>query len=532
MAEHDGRTDSGNPWKTPRNVTTPDDSQEPIGDLSYQRETRAHTNPWYDALFDDWEFYRRSYIGGRDYVNEHLFKHPQEQADGFANRVQRAVYPNHVRAIVDTYVAQLFKRPVPRSADNAEQAAILEPFWSDITNTGVTADGFYEACMQSGLQYGRCVILVDKETPDPTQVFANRAQELAAGVRPIVRLIEPHNLIDWQVEKNGEFEWAVIRELYDPGRAFNEAPVPAQFRYRHWTRTTWQLFSVEVDEDDEGNKTIWYVEESPLITHGLGSVPLAIAYFSQRRAPHPIAESWVQDIAPNVRRLFNLKSLIDEQLYAHVFNILMVPQALFNKIEQAEWSVTGVIPIEESSEGRVPFVPRYLAPDTKTISETQEQIRVTEGEIRLLSGLGKQNESGSPESGVAIAFRNVDKGALFAHLGSIMTDLEELVNWFALRWVDNQSGRLTENVPSATYAVELDPGQVETALRNALRFATFPNMPDLALKEAVKQAVKAYHGPLVGHDRLQELIQDVEDNFVNSLAALAAGLPNAPVSAG
>jgi hypothetical protein len=507
------------PWK--RNVTSPNKVDEPRtierGAGLYDRETIAHTNPWYDALIDDWEFFRQSYVGGANYIDQHLFKHPKEAKHPFGERKRRAVYPNHTRVVVDTYASQLFKRPIPREANTDGQATILQPFWNDVTATGVSADEFYEEIAQLTSIYGQIHILVDKQAPETEGEIVNRAQELEAGIRPVVRTIEPHNLVDWKVTVNGELEWAVVREIHESDRQFNEPPEPNEYRYRVWTRNTWELFRVELEERKESDGTteqiVRYHSEAGPVEHGLGVVPIVTAFFAKRKATQPLSESLIKDLAPLVRRLFNLKSLIDEQIYAHVFNILMVSEGTFDRLEQIEWSVAGVIPVEQDTEGRTPFVPSYLSPDTRPIGEIQDQIRVTEGEIRLLSGLGRQNEGQAAESGIALAFKNVDKRALFSRFGQVLSDIEERVNKLALAWMNNGTGGLLDNVPKPSYKVELEPGEVENALRNGLRFVSIPNMPEPALKTATMEMIRAYLGPLVEQETLQTVLVEAEQQF-------------------
>lgn len=483
----------------------PGTMQEPAEtELGAGSRPNAYTHPWYDLLLPDWEFYRQSYEGGGEYLRYNLFQHPKEQTKYYSRRLQRAIYPNHVRAVVDTYASQLYKQPIPRVVQNDE----LSSFWADITNTGVSADEFYQSAFQEAQLYGFLPVVVDRFDPAGA-VITTKAQERTAGRRPYVYPVLPQDLIDWRVDRRGELEWVTIREQRDSERAFNQPYQASEEVVRTWTRQGWGLYRVhtqeaegEAKETDEVRFTYELLEEG---VHELDRVPMVVLYLGKRRGRQPVGESLIKDLAPMARRLTNLVSLIDEEIYQHVFNLMSVGEQTFQQLEKIDFSVAGVIPVYAGEAE-----PKYLATDVSQVQAIRAEITATEQAIRFLSGLGRQNEaSQSASSGIALAYQNVDKKALMNQMAQAMSDFEHQVDQLSMAWM----GQKTDEFPLPHYAVDLEPGEVEDALKQALRFAGLTIGGEAAIENAI-QAARARFGPILNDPtRLEEIIADIKKNY-------------------
>ncbi|MFG0245691.1 MAG: phage portal protein [Phycisphaerales bacterium JB052] len=418
----------------------------------------------------------------------------------YLRRQTRAIYPNHARVIVDTYASQLFKEGVPRNVKGGSGGDYLVDFWNDIDLAGTSADDFYEAVAQRAQIYGFMAVVVDRHEPG-SGTPQTRADELDSGRRPYAYAVEPQDILDWRVDSRGRIEWIMIRETVPYERSFDEPYGELKYRYRMWTRSEWRLYEVETVEEDEGTTSLNYrlVDEG---THPLGRVPVEFVFFSKRKAPNPVGESLIKDIAPLTRRLMNLISLIDEQIYQHVFNIMVVPESTWEELEKVDFSVAGSIPVKDDAS----HVPFYLSPDVGQIEVIQRQIEATEQSIRFLSGLGRQNEqSQTTPSGVALAYQTTDKRALVGKFAQSLEDLEARVDEAALAWMEIPYD--AENV-ARTYDIKLEPGEVDQALGDALKFESLGITGEAAVENQV-QAARAYLGKLVTPERLQEIIDDI-----------------------
>lgn len=465
----------------------------------------AYTSPWYDRFADEWAFYRESVDGGADYLTRHIFMHPKERRLYFNRRIVRAVFPNHARAIVDTYTAQVYKATVTRKA-SADGAGVLDTFWGNVDLAGHGATAFFRRVFRSAYRYGHCFVNVARYD-GTTENAESLAAQLAGGMRPCGKIVVPEDLVDWQLDAASEFNWAMVRELSPETRKFNEAYGDAEYVYRRWTREGWELYEVEETEaegpgDEAVSETVYRLIDQG--THELGEVPLYAVYVGERDdSNQPIASSPLKDVAPLVRRIANLLSLIDEQIYQHVFNLLVVPEEVWEELDQQDFSVAGALPHPKDSKDY-----KYLSPDVTQLQVLQSQIEAAEGSIRFLSGLGRANEqSRAAQSGLALAYQNVDKRALIQDAAHKMAELELKVANAAAKWMGN-----TDPQVEVTYRVELEPGEVEAALNDALKFVSLSPV-GLAALENMVQATRAHLSRYVTPERLEEVIADLEERM-------------------
>ena len=469
-----------------------------IQSAEYVRETRAKTHPFYDSSFDAWEAARLAYEGGDAYKAKSLVKHPAEQAEDYTTRLKVAVYNNHVRTVVDTYASQLFRRPVARAVTEAAQAPILETLWTDTTRNGISADEFFEDAAQKASVYGALALMVDRY--DASAAPASRAQESATS-RPYCYAIEPHNLINWDTDEDNAFEWVMVRESYFPKASPFEQFPAAEYRYRLWTKTEWVLYTLE---DGEGETGVVYKEQARE-THGLGVVPVVMLYFNKPIKPGvPIGTSLVQDIVPVSKRAFNLQSLLDQQLYANCFDLLVVGEKLHKNLNNASWSATGTLCHFNDEQA-----PKWLAPGLAPVVELRTEIKESENQVRVASGLGRVSESASNESGVSLAYKNVDKAALFERFGQVLRSCETKINALALLWF----GLDTSNAPAPVYSVQLEPGQIEDELSRGLKFAALPGLDSETLKANAIALARARFSGLLNQEELTAVLVNLEARF-------------------
>lgn len=465
--------------------------------LLYARETGAFVNGWYSDNFDRWEAARIAYEGGQDFISANLVKHEDETTKSFDRRNAIAVYENHTRMVVDTYTSQLFKRSIARQKMQGAAGELLDGFFENVTRSGVSADEFFETFTQRLINYGACAIMVDRFDSVNAQT---RAQELGGNARPYAYIVEPQNLVNWVLDEDNQFEAVLIREVFTPKTSVLEAPGIPVYRYRAWFRDRWELYDIVAGEA-EGEFTFKKTAEG---LHNLGQVPIVVSYFQKAVSDGvPVGPSLVDDVAAISKRAFNLRSLIDEQIWQQCFNLLVVGEKLFDRINGFKFGVSGVL---AQYEGEPP--PFYLSPKMEVIDNLASQLKECQQEIRVLSGLGRLSEGASAESGIALAYKNVDKAALYQRLAQTIQDAEIRVTRLALKWFE------IEDEPTAPkYEVQLEPGQIDDELNRANRFSVLAGMTAEPLKENVKQAVISRFSGQVSEEKLAELLADIDTNF-------------------
>ncbi len=454
------------------------------------------THPSYQRYAPRWRRYCLAYEGGDPYLDLALQKHEHERTDGYAARRKRAIYPNHVRSIIDTYAAHLYRDSIPREVDGAA-AQILPAFWADVDMLGNPADEFYEEVAQHLQTQGRAAIVTDRW--DPADVVT-RAQERDVGRRPYSYAVRAEDLIDWDVDRRGRLVWVAVREVADQERQPLTSSSSTTHHYRIWYRDRWELW-VEVEGDDE--------DEGPSYTqidgadHPVGEVPVTMLFWGKRHGRQPLADSAIKDLEPQNRRLVNLVSYIDEQISQYVFSILAAPQSTYDVLPGVNWSTTGALPYPDDCANP----PHYISPDVAQIGALRSEIDKTESTIRQLSGLGRVNEEGrSVQTGIALSYLTFDKDALLAKFAARMIRAEAQVDRHAAAWmaVDFDDAAITRGYPTV-----FDPQDLKDSLDAALKTVSL-GITGEALGEVQAHAVRELLGGHLDGERLKTVIDDLK----------------------
>lgn len=455
------------------------------------------SHPHYRRMFPAWEFYRQSYESGPEYLANNLFKHPKEDPKFYGQRLSRAVVLNHTRVVADTYASLLYQSPVTRLSPSESTSELLSELWLDVDMLGSSADVFWQEAVTWAQVYGAVHVLVDRWEPE--EVPATRAQERASGRRPYLRLIEPQDLVDWEMNARGELEWVAIREAANPKRRFGDKEAAGAETVRLWTREGWTLYRHVPEE--KGRSSLHKIDAG---THPCAKVPLITLRLGKRiKGHHPLAGSMMGDLAPLQRRAVNLLSLIDEQLYQNVFNIMCMPESTFDRLAGLNFSVGGVIPVPDDAS----HMPQYLSPNLDTVTALREEVKACEREIRFASGLGRQSEdSRAAQTGISLAYQTVDKTALVRAMAGQVADTEACVYELALSWM-LPDHRLAVDPPR--YTIEVAPGVLEQELNDAMRFLSLVDDRN-AQSEARAHLARAYLGPrLADTERLDTIIEGI-----------------------
>lgn len=476
--------------------------------IATRERPKAYCHQWYSALFDQWEFYRQSYEGGPEFLFKHLWRHPQERQKGYDRRLERAIHLNHIRVVVDTYSASLYRKPWARPIEEVPtaEASVLEQFWADTDRLGTPMQEFSQRVFRRGLIFGVQAVVVDRWDGNTSKPFVSMAEQQESGMRPYAYRLDPTDVIDWKQDERGEFEWVMVREYHAQVREFYERPEGPEELFRRWTKTGWELYSVTRKDPDKAVLKDSDVEYIYTLlaegTHPCGKVPVVFAHVGEQVESLPIAESLIRDLAPLVRQLTNKLSLVDEQIFQHVFNILVAPETVYDSLQQVDWSVAGVLPMGQGEER-----PFYLAPNITQIEAIRTEVRELELSIRFLSGLGRLNEgSRTYVSGSSLAFQTIDKRALLETLGRSMGEAEQQISRLALLWMGMDAGQ----APLPGFTVDLEPGEIEKVLTDGLRLIAMgiPLDSEAAL-ENMNQAVHAHLAGKVSPKRLKEVKEDL-----------------------
>lgn len=363
-------------------------------------------HPEYGVLRPHWDFLYDTYIGGRQWFGENIFKYHKEGDVEFGDRQKRAYRFNHTREVVDLVVKYLLKAKINRSEDASEA---VKAFWQSTsggTNGQQSIDQFVRDVATRSAIYGRLYVVVDATDPASESVVSV-ADERRTESRIYAYTVGPQRALDMSFDPFGELNWILFQEDFrddeDPF-ASSEDGVPVRPRYRLWTRDTWHLLTPRVDD-----ATI-FDEKSGV--HGLGVVPVVIVDHVTCDESLYSAPSMIGDVAYLDRAVANYLSNLDAIIQDQTFSQLVIPAQSLPVAIDGTYSDAARSMIEmgtkriftyDASNGAPP--PGYISPDvkqaelilavvSKIINEIYHSVGVAGERTKQDNSMGIDNSSG------------------------------------------------------------------------------------------------------------------------------------------
>lgn len=391
-----------------------------IDEKQFMNVTARH--PIWEKMNPKWDFYMDSYLGGEEYVkpissvglnlvdlcydNSYLFPHELEiknndfARDKFRTRHQRSVYENLCAAPVNDLTKYFIAgvEPIKRKyeGDDTEEDINYTPYIEDIDLKGTNITAFMNELSRMIAVMGIGYPIVDKK-PLPLEIATLQDQK-KAGLRAYATQIDPRNLVNWSLDGNGWFNWALIlTETYDDydfrvDREITEI-------YILWTKDAIYRLDAKGVLIDYSNNDLGYV---PI---------LRVNFLDMDMNGQP--ESFLAKIAPLNRELYNMYSLYQEECYKLAFAQLQGKSASSYETDDEasakkalELSTAGFLEYSED-----PFT--FLRFPTDALVEKRANIAELRESIRSISTLGSLDgtEPQQNKSGFAIWISNT--GAYF-----------------------------------------------------------------------------------------------------------------------
>lgn len=387
----------------------------------------SRRHPSYERDREEATFLGLSYVGGPDYRDAgYLDRYVREEPEVYEARKAAAYYANYTAAVVDSYVAEVFRvAPVRELGGEAAQE-----FARDATGDGTTLTEFMRLSLISALAIRVRYIVVDLDETG----------------RPYVHAIHPANLLDYS-EARGGYNWILVAEEVvedaDP-----ERPRQSTTRYRLWTPEEWRLYSKNGDQIDAG-------------PNRAGVVPLVVMRGDDARLP-------IWDIAEMNRRIYNICSQRDEILRQQTFSQFYAQDSIDEETgseqQVVELGIRRALIIPPGST----ITPGFITPPDGPVEQHRKEQEYLVGEIYRLAGLERRDpDSQRPQSGVAKAYDFRETNARLANAAAMCQRAEEEIFELLSRY------GLT-NSYNITYQKDFNVEAFETQLDNYLKLSEAP----------------------------------------------------------
>ena len=478
-----------------------------------------------------WEFYRLSYVGGKEYMSpsitqrwwfpkrsttdegvnriryeegdlySFLFRHGREENSDYDRRVLRSYYRNLTRPVVDTYAAHVYSKPVLR-----EYASV--PELSEVAEKADGNQSTIDEFMQAGLKwaqvYGHVFCVVDMPELQPGELVT-RADEQERALRPYATWYSPLSVIDWEVDRYGRFLWVKLiegdlRKLRVSAKDMRGPQYASLFRT--WYADRWEL------HETAGNAQGQMIATGP---NPIGRVPVEVLY-GQRIAgeTEPVGQSRIGDIAVLNREIYNLDSLKQDMNYNQAFAFLVVPDksGLVNAVDVG---TTRSLTVNPDSGG----MPQYVGPPVEYVQNLRDEIADLILQIRAMAGLsrGVGEQSIAARSGDALLIETHDKAVMLLSLAHEAQDFETRFWRLASRWLGSEwdgTVRYPDNYEVNTLGDDIDV---------ALKFNQL-NPPALA-KAKVAETVMRRLLSSIAPDELDAIVAELHKQ-----ATMEEGIPS------
>lgn len=373
-------------------------------------------------------FYDSSFIGGPDYKNakdaqglEVFIPHEQESETNVTRRKRLATYRNYCRPIIERFNNLIFTSPIQRDTGNLSWSE----WCKDVDMNQTNLHNFMRNIVLQSQKFGKFFVLIDSTKENETQTVA---QSRAAGNRLYLIPIHPDSVVNWE-DENGALSEIII--------SFKDN------EYIHYTSEYTQRF---VCNDDSYVVSIDLPIVNPL---GLLSVVKVVSRNNDL--------SQIRDIAELNKIVFNLDSLLLEELYRNTFSQIFITGIKTDDLDNVNVSGRKVITIAKPDAK----VNGPIGADASQAASIRDSLLVYEKEIYRAAGLHPPDVVQNTESGRALKLRMNESQQIAA---DIADQAEKAENYIINYW----SKALNIVVKPCDYPEEFNTEDMEIELKMTL----------------------------------------------------------------
>ncbi|MEE8573959.1 MAG: phage portal protein [Thermodesulfobacteriota bacterium] len=444
------------------------------------REELEKTHPDYDALVGEWQFFIRSYFGGKIYKDgNYLIQHPFESTTNYKRRSEISYYYNYCAPIADLFVSHLFRKEAEKDFGSFSGDPLFTAFINDADLEGSSLKQFMREAQRFASVYGRVSIVVDK--PKVTGLTVAEAKE--HDLRPYLSLITPENLVDWHYTRltSGKpvLESVKIKET--------------ETRYRIWTREAWWLW-----EKDKGSNEVVLLDSGE---HNLGVVPVVTLY-NKRSGRKMLGVSDIQDIADINKNIYYLCSDAKEIIENTAFPMLALPYEKVGAEEERLVGPRNILQFDPTEPGAKPY---WLEAPHSSLTEIREWVKQDINEIHRIAKMGgvKATEERSARSGVALELEFQQLHATLSEKADNIEEAEtEVLKLFA-RWQGSEFDGLID------YPDDFSVRDLDRDLDRVIKAISLP-VSSVTLRRELQKKIARIAMPKLDEQTRQKITEEIE----------------------
>ena len=372
--------------------------------MAYTRKDIEQQHTQYKGMMPRWEYYIRSYLGGKEYQDgKFLQEYQLELESEYFKRLAYTPLDNHARNVIDIYSSFLFRVLPTRELGSLADDMSVEQFLDDADLEGRSFNALMREAQNYASVYGHCWIMVDK----PSVNVMTRGEELEQGIRPYLNIYTPENILDWKYTRaeTGYYylEYLKIREcIEDDGEYYK----------------IWYLDKVDTVFLPTANRDEPRLIES--LPNPLGKIPAVILY-NQRSPMRGIGVSDLTDIADLQKSIYNELSEIEQ-----IIRLSNHPSLVKTRDTEAVGGAGSIIEIPDNIDANLK--PYILQPSGSNLDGVIKSIMHKVDAINRLSHVGAIRATGERiQSGIALRTEFQLLNARLAQKAKLMELAEEQI---------------------------------------------------------------------------------------------------------
>lgn len=450
-------------------------------DITNRRHSR------YEELLPEWKFMWTSYQGGKKYRDEQLFQFVSEMGKNFQRRKDEAFNFQYDKKIVDAYFKYIFKNKVEREGFEGIPKDNIDGKGSDMT-------AFMKKVAVFRHVFNKFHILIDSpkaprnpETGEPIQI--SEAERVEMGLEPFAVLIFPWQLIDFY-KVGGKFQWAlIVTNEVNKANPFTDDKEVEVFNL--WT----PLELIKFVENE--NKDLVVIDR---VIHGLGEVPLIDCTFEQTDEETQFSLGDYYKLATINRTIFNLVSLINQNLFTQTFGQLVLAEGMDPEVTGVHAAFTE--PVEGTGQTR------YIQPKGENVIRIWEMIKNYRIEMYFVSGLFKKSDQQLAETAESKSWDFVETEKFLGSIADELMIIEKMIAQFVLLW---KSDTLSERFKTE-YNKDYQVADLEAELKNLLDIEALEVKSDTFTIEVLKKTVAKFL-PNIPSETETKIIKEFEKSL-------------------
>jgi hypothetical protein len=489
-------------------------------------ERLRSVHPDYKDASPNWLFFLRSYEGGKDYVSEEtLFTHFRENSADFKDRLKRAHYQNYCQPLTDFVPDFIYASEIERDPGSLKPR--FDNFIKNVNRSGTSLTEFMREVVEDARMYGHVFVQVDKPSLPPSlqvlgKVTVSVAQARRLKLDPYFIKVTPLEVLDWVTDGDGKYVYLKRQEIVDvlEGRTRRRYE-----RYTEWYTDSYTITKIDITDGDSLDKAKLVAPAT--FPNTLGEIPFVKVVYKGSKSNKDLSSSFLADIAPQNRSVFNLTSLIDEFLYRQCFNVMAMPQ---NTSITTKDTVEGQIGTSNVIEfpDQASHQPFYLSPPVQPAEFIQREREAIVQEMYRTAAQDIASElfSVSNRSGDAARQAFGRQVPVIARQADSLQQAEHQMFrlWAALQG-DTWAGKIAYK---DDYSVT---SMMDLILQFSSIFTTAKVLSPTFIREEWKRLVREYDGKLTP-EQLEKIVREIDAASDDDILDLIKGQSDVKAAAG